>query len=299
MYQRPDLLDTRRLRLLYELSLRGTLSEVAEALHQSPSSVSQALNQLEREVGVPLLEKVGRRLRLTPAARCSSSTPPSSWPDSNWPPPRSPCRVTSLRHRPAGRLPISGIRLHASDAHRIGHPPSAVTRHHVPARTRAGLYETWMREFDLVIAEEYPGHAARVYPDLHREPLTTDLLRLAVPPTGDPWRRITSVKDTATCRGPWSPRAPRRGTGPNSSVASRFRARHPIRDRRPRSADRPHRERERGGDPAGPHAGAPPTGRPRRGRGSATPFGLHRDEDRPQQYAGHRGVPQGAGLGGA
>ena len=67
-HQRADLLDVRRLRLLHELSLRGTLSDVAEALHQSPSAVSQALNQLEREVGVPLLEKVGRRLRLTPAA---------------------------------------------------------------------------------------------------------------------------------------------------------------------------------------------------------------------------------------
>ncbi|PRC52850.1 LysR family transcriptional regulator, partial [Mycobacterium sp. ITM-2017-0098] len=41
---------------------------VAEALHQSPSSVSQGLTQLEHEVGVPLLEKAGRRVRLTPAA---------------------------------------------------------------------------------------------------------------------------------------------------------------------------------------------------------------------------------------
>ena len=48
MNLRADLLDVRRLRLLHELSRRGTLAEVAEALHQSPSSVSQALTQLER-----------------------------------------------------------------------------------------------------------------------------------------------------------------------------------------------------------------------------------------------------------
>ena len=37
-------------------------------LRLNETSVSQALSQLEREVGVPLVEKVGRRLRLTPAA---------------------------------------------------------------------------------------------------------------------------------------------------------------------------------------------------------------------------------------
>ena len=66
-HQRADLLDTRRLRLLYELSLRGKLSEVAEALHQSPSSISQALSQLEREVGVPLFLRHTRAVELTGA----------------------------------------------------------------------------------------------------------------------------------------------------------------------------------------------------------------------------------------
>ena len=45
------------------------------------------------------------------------------------------------------------------------------------------LYETWVREFDLVIAEQYPGHSAPWHPELDRDPLTTDALRLAVPPT--------------------------------------------------------------------------------------------------------------------
>ena len=84
MYKRPDLLDVRRLRLLYELSLRGTLAEVAEALHQSPSSVSQALTQLEHEVGVPLLEKAGRRVRLTSAAEEGGATLLVSGVDPGW-----------------------------------------------------------------------------------------------------------------------------------------------------------------------------------------------------------------------
>ncbi|MFD3680099.1 LysR substrate-binding domain-containing protein [Streptomyces sp. NPDC058613] len=61
------MLDVRRLRLLRELARRGTIAAVAEALAFSPSAVSQQLTVLEREAGLPLLERTGRRVRLTPA----------------------------------------------------------------------------------------------------------------------------------------------------------------------------------------------------------------------------------------
>ncbi len=62
------MLDVRRLRLLAELSRRGTIAEVARVVGYTPSAVSQSLGQLEREIGVALLERDGRRVRLTPAA---------------------------------------------------------------------------------------------------------------------------------------------------------------------------------------------------------------------------------------
>lgn len=62
------MLDVRRLRLLRELAHRGTIAAVAEALAFSPSAVSQQLSALEREAGVALLERTGRRVALTPAA---------------------------------------------------------------------------------------------------------------------------------------------------------------------------------------------------------------------------------------
>ncbi|HEX2314584.1 MAG TPA: LysR substrate-binding domain-containing protein [Thermomonospora sp.] len=61
------MLDVRRLRLLRELAYRGTIAAVAEALAFTPSAVSQQLSALEREAGVPLLERSGRRVVLTPA----------------------------------------------------------------------------------------------------------------------------------------------------------------------------------------------------------------------------------------
>src|SRR5690625_4103387 len=63
------MLEIRRLRLLLELQRRGTIAAVAEALHFSPSGVSQQLALLESEVGVPLLDRVGRKVRLTEAAQ--------------------------------------------------------------------------------------------------------------------------------------------------------------------------------------------------------------------------------------
>jgi DNA-binding transcriptional LysR family regulator len=62
------MLDLRRLRLLRELNERGTIAAVAQALQFTPSAVSQQLAILEREAGVPLLERAGRGVRLTDAA---------------------------------------------------------------------------------------------------------------------------------------------------------------------------------------------------------------------------------------
>lgn len=60
-------MDLSRLRALRELSLRRTMAAVAEALHISPSAVSQQISQLEEETGLSLVERRGRGVKLTPA----------------------------------------------------------------------------------------------------------------------------------------------------------------------------------------------------------------------------------------
>jgi DNA-binding transcriptional LysR family regulator len=59
------MLDARKLRLLRDLAQRGTIAAVAEALAYTPSAVSQQLAALEREAGVRLLRRSGRRVALT------------------------------------------------------------------------------------------------------------------------------------------------------------------------------------------------------------------------------------------
>jgi DNA-binding transcriptional LysR family regulator len=63
------MLDVRRLRVLREVALRGSIARAAESLRFTPSAVSQQISKLEREAGVPLLERGPRSVALTPAGR--------------------------------------------------------------------------------------------------------------------------------------------------------------------------------------------------------------------------------------
>ncbi|GAB2642956.1 LysR family transcriptional regulator [Gordonia jinhuaensis] len=60
-------LDLRRLEVLREFADRGSVAGVAQALHMTPSAVSQQLKALAKEAGVEVVEPVGRRIRLTAA----------------------------------------------------------------------------------------------------------------------------------------------------------------------------------------------------------------------------------------
>jgi DNA-binding transcriptional LysR family regulator len=63
------MLDVRRLRLLREVALHGSIAGAARTLSFTPSAVSQQLSKLEREAGVALLERRPRSVRLTEAGR--------------------------------------------------------------------------------------------------------------------------------------------------------------------------------------------------------------------------------------
>lgn len=196
------MLDLRRLRLLREVKLRGTLAEVAEALNYSPSAVSQQLALLEKEVGVPLLRKSGRRVSLTPQAEilvAHTSTVLEVLEQAE-------AEVTTSLERPAGI-----VRLAVFQSAALALLPDALTlvRQEYPEmrlevtqqEPEAALHATWTRDFDLVIAEQYPGHAAPRHPELDRVDLTTDPIRLGVSRKLVDDYHIKNLADTAGL--PW------------------------------------------------------------------------------------------------
>jgi DNA-binding transcriptional LysR family regulator len=60
-------MDLRRLRLFLAVVDGGGMTRAADAEHVSQPSVSQAIRELEAELGTPLFHRVGRRVVLTPA----------------------------------------------------------------------------------------------------------------------------------------------------------------------------------------------------------------------------------------
>lgn len=62
------MVETSRLRFLQAVHRCGTVGAAARQLGYTPSAVSQQIGKLEREVGLPLLEPVGRGVVLTDAA---------------------------------------------------------------------------------------------------------------------------------------------------------------------------------------------------------------------------------------
>jgi DNA-binding transcriptional LysR family regulator len=60
-------LDVRKLNMLSELDRLGTIAAVARELSLTPPGISMQLAALERELGLKLMEKQGRRVVVTPA----------------------------------------------------------------------------------------------------------------------------------------------------------------------------------------------------------------------------------------
>jgi DNA-binding transcriptional LysR family regulator len=199
------MLEMKRLRLLWELSSRGTVTAVAEALNYSPSAVSQQLALLEREAEVPLLRRSGRTLELTPAAEALVAETEELLAGLE--------RAEAALHR--GHDEVGGVvRLAVFQTALLALMPQTLRRlraEHPALRVEmvqyepeAALRETWGRGFDLVIAEQYPGHATAHFAGLDREPLLRDAISLALPPRdADPaFDAVNRLEDAAEL--PWA-----------------------------------------------------------------------------------------------
>lgn len=189
--------DLRRLRLLHELSVRGTLSAVAEALAYSPSTISQQLAQLERDAGVPLLEPDGRRVRLTAqgaalaahAARMLAADEAARAELERMQPSLAPVRLAVMQSAAHGLLP------RALDALAVAEPGLRVEV--AELAPEEGLFEVAARGFDLVVAEQYPGHTREHRDGLERSLLGRDAIRLAVGEATSPDVRLEDLRDRA------------------------------------------------------------------------------------------------------
>ena len=69
MNETGDPIDLVLLQTFHEVARLGSVTGAAKQLGRSQPAVSHRLRALEAELGVPLFEKVGRRLKLTDYGR--------------------------------------------------------------------------------------------------------------------------------------------------------------------------------------------------------------------------------------
>lgn len=174
-----------RLQLLREISRRGSIKAAAEAMSITPSAVSQQLAILEREAGVPLLEKSGRRVRLTDAAallvrHADTITGAIAAAEAD---------LASMQQFVTGTLRVSAF----PTAARAVLPPvmTALSRQHPALRVTLrdleaaeSLTALQMDEIDLAIVDEYDEPARVSDGGLEFCEFMRDPLYLALPPEG-------------------------------------------------------------------------------------------------------------------
>ncbi|GAA3432805.1 LysR family transcriptional regulator [Kutzneria kofuensis] len=177
------MLDLHRLRLLKELHTRGTLAAVAAALGYSSSAISQQLSLLEKEAGAPLLERVGRGVRLTPQALIlvrhaeavfNQLEQAEAEIEASLTAPTGVVRLAAFQTAMLSLMPPL-LDLLARDAPDLRLDAVQLEPDRSLSLLTAG-------SCDLVLAEEYPGYPLPRLPGLDRVELGPDAMRLAVPP---------------------------------------------------------------------------------------------------------------------
>jgi DNA-binding transcriptional LysR family regulator len=198
------MLDVRRLRLLSELSRRGTIAEVARVVGYTPSAVSQSLAQLEEEAGVPLLERDGRRVRLAPAAHALVARTERVFAELD----AAAAELAASHGAVSGELTIGAFP--SAAAHLVVPAVRELREHHGDLHCSVrehepedGLKLLRSGELDVLVSESYDEIQQAPTGGLERHPLLTEPLLLVLPkhhPAREPVD-LTTLRDAAWIAG--------------------------------------------------------------------------------------------------
>ncbi|MQA32246.1 LysR family transcriptional regulator [Modestobacter roseus] len=166
-------MDLRSLETLRAVRSRGGVTAAAAVLHLTPSAVSQQLAALTAELGVPLTERVGRGLRLTPAgdALADAAVDVAEAVE------RARATCQAFAERPVGTVRVSAFQSAAQLVfpRLLGAAPDGVTLECADEDVALAEFPDLTDRFDVVLAHRPDGAAdwpagVRVVP-LFREPL--------------------------------------------------------------------------------------------------------------------------------
>jgi DNA-binding transcriptional LysR family regulator len=188
------MLDVRRIRVLQEVVGRGSFSAAADSLHLSQSAVSQQIATLEREVGVPLLDRTSEGPKVTAAGEALMEHGDAVL-----------CRLEEAEREIAQIAGLEGGRLRV-----VSFPTASaalMTRALPLFRQRFPKIELEFSEdetedsfpalkrgdFDLAVVFDYPEFPLDFSRDVEAELVLSEPMRVALP-TGHPLAAAKSVR---------------------------------------------------------------------------------------------------------
>src|SRR4051794_30690796 len=197
------MIDLTRLAILREFAEQGTVGATAAKLSFTPSAISQQLAQLQREAGVELLARHGRRLELTDAGRLLVTRGTDLLRDME----RIEAELQTTAGSVRGTVRVGAFQtamkqLVAPVLPRLAqkHPDLALAV--VELEAEAGLPALARGDLDVLVAEEYPNAPRPRSAGITRRDLRRDEMLLALP-EGHPAGRHKSVKLAAVADAAW------------------------------------------------------------------------------------------------
>ncbi|WP_165945696.1 LysR family transcriptional regulator [Micromonospora sp. KC606] len=174
--------DLRRLRLLSHFASLGTVSAVARSAQLTPSAVSQQLAALEKEIGMPLLERKGRQLTLTEAGRMLVSSAERIFGEVE----RAETELAHLRNGNEGAVRLATF----PSVSRLAVPQALAFCLNEGRPVEIGLHEMEAHEslpalrrgeIDLALVDEYDPLPALVEPGIEFTSLFSEQMYLVLP----------------------------------------------------------------------------------------------------------------------
>lgn len=177
------MIDLRRLRVLREVHVRGTLHAAAQALGYTPSAVSQQLAALEREAGAPLLERVGRNVRLTEAGQVLVRHADTLLEGME----AAAAEVAAVSAgRLAGVVRVAAfqsafLRIVAPTVRTLGERHPAIRIEATEAEVEQAVPELRLHQLDIVVGDEYEAQPRVIHPEFEREVALRERINIVLP----------------------------------------------------------------------------------------------------------------------
>ena len=174
--------DVRQLKVLREVAECGSFSAAADALAYTQSAVSKQIAALERETGLPLIERAVRPVRLTDAGRALVAHAEAAFSHLA----AAQDELAAIAGLRAGTLRLgtfasagATVTVPALSAFHARHPGVKLTL--IEAEPRESISLVRAGDLDLAVIYDYPGFASSLDEHLEVTHLLDDTFELIVP----------------------------------------------------------------------------------------------------------------------